>query len=102
MKRILLVGLIVAALSLTAGFAVPAFAHDPAEGDVATSDQETWQAMHEACEEGDWQAMDEAADEVHQNLGYAPCHDEYLDSEADDSPNSWGGMMGGWGSMMRW
>ena len=106
MKRILLVGLIIVALSLAAGFAVPIFAHGPAEGDSGTPDQETWQSMHEACEEGDWQTMVEDAEEVHEGLGYAPCHgDDYSTSE-DGSPNSWGGMMGGpmggGGGMMGW
>jgi len=115
MKRILLVGLIIAALSLTAGFAVPVFAHGPTEGDSGTPDQETWQTMHEACEEGDWDAMVEAAEEVHgEDFGTMPCHDEgYYPSDEGERvyPRGWGGMgghmgggkMGGsWGGMMGW
>jgi hypothetical protein len=106
MRRILLVGLIVAALSLTAGLTVPVFAHSPTEGDSETLDQETWQAMHDACEEGDWKAMVEAAEEVHEDLGYAPCHGYDYPASEDGSPNRWGAMtgghMGGWGGMMGW
>jgi len=106
MKRILLVGLIVAALSLTAGFAVPVLAHGPTEGDSGTPDQETWQAMHDACENGDWDAMVEAAEEVHEDLGYAPCHGHDYPASEDGSRSSWrgtmGGHMGGWGGMMGW
>ena len=106
MKRILLVGLIIAALSLAAGFAVPVLAHGPTEGDSETPDQGTWQAMHEACEEGDWEAMVEAAEEVHEDLDYAPCHGYESPSSEEGSPNSWdgtmGGHMGGWGGMMGW
>ena len=105
MKRILLIGLLVVALSLIAGFAVPAFAHGPTEGDSATQEQDTWWEMHEACEEGDWDAMVEAAEEAHEDLGYAPCHGDYSASE-DEELSGWGGMMGGhmggWGGMMRW
>ena len=106
MKRYLLVGLIIAALSLAAGFAIPAFAHGPTEGDSETPDQEPWQVMHEACEGGDWDAMIEAADEAHGDLGYATCHGYDYRASEDGSPNSWdgamGGHMGGWGSMMGW
>jgi hypothetical protein len=105
MKRILLIGLLVVALSLIAGFAVPAFAHGPAEGDSATPEQDTWWEMHEACEKGDWDAMAEAAEEYHEGPGYAPCHGDYAASE-DEELSGWGGMMGGhmggWGGMMRW
>ena len=101
MKRILLIGLLVVALSLIAGFAVPAFAHGPAEGDSATPEQDTWWEMHEACEEGDWDAMVEAAEEVHEDLGYAPCHGYDYPAPEDGSPGRWGGHMGGWGGMMR-
>ncbi len=112
MKRILVIGTVVAILSLGAAFAVPAFADSPTEGDSGTPDQQTWQAMHEACEDGDWQAMAETAEEVHKYLGDAPCHsDEYpaTDDGGQTFPNRWGGMSGhmgggmmggGWGGMM--
>lgn len=106
MKRILIIGIIVAVLGSLAAFAIPAFAHNPADEPADTPEQGTWDAMHEACEEDDWQAMVEAAEEVHEDFGYAPCHDEeYLDQE-DDNPGGWGGMMGGHmggrGGMMGW
>ncbi len=94
MKRMLIVGLVVALMSLVAVLAVPVFAHDPMEADSGTADQETWQAMHEACEEGEWEAMVEAAEEVHADLDYDSCHcDQYLNTE-EGTPGSWGGMMG--------
>ena len=62
--------------------------------------------MHEACEEGAWDAMIEAAEEVHESIGYAPCHDYDYPASEDVSPNNWGnsmgGHMGGWGGMMGW
>jgi hypothetical protein len=106
MKRILFVGLIITALSLVAGFASPVFAHSSSEGDSRTSDPEIWKAMYEACEQGDWEAMAEAAEEVHQSVGYAPCHNYEYQPSNYWRPNSWGGMMGGhmggWGGMMGW
>lgn len=95
MKRILLIGLIIVVLSLLTVFSIPVFAHGPTEGNSETPDQETWQAMHEACEEGDWEAMAEAAEEVHEGLSYAPCHGYGYPVPGEESPNSWGGMMGG-------
>lgn len=105
MKRILIIGIIVAVMSSLVAFVVPVFAHGPADGDSGT-DQGTWQAMYEACEEGDWDAMIEAAEEVHGNFDDAPCHDdEYLDSEYSNH-DDWRGMMDGhlsdWGGMMGW
>lgn len=106
MKRILFVGLLITALSLGVGFAGPVFAHSPAEGDSGTPDQESWQAMYEACEKGDWEAMAEAAKEVHESFGYAPYHGYEYPSSNYWRPNSWGGMMGGhmggWNGMMGW
>lgn len=62
--------------------------------------------MHEVCEAGDWEAMAEAAEEVHEDLGNAPCHGYNYPTVKDGSPNSWGGAMGGhmggWGGMMGW
>ena len=106
MKRILLASVIIVALSIAAGFAIPVLAHGPTEGDSETPDQGTWQAMHEACEEGDWETMLEAAEEVHEGLGYAPCHGNEYPSSEEGSPNNWestmGGHMGGWNGMMGW
>ncbi len=104
MKRILLIGLVIAVLSLMVTFSIPAFAHGPTEGDSEIPDQETWQAMHEACEEGDWEAMEEAAEEFHEEAGYGGCHG--YDTGDEDYTSGWGGTMGGhmggWGGMMGW
>jgi len=62
--------------------------------------------MHDACEDGDWDAMVEAAEEVHEDLGYAPCHGYDYPASEDWNPNRWsgtmGGHMGGWSGMMGW
>ena len=104
MKRILLVGLVIAVLSLLVTLSIPVFAHGPTEGDSGTLDQETWQAMHEACEEGDWETMEEAAEEFHEKAGYGGCHG--YDTGDEDHTSGWGGMMGGHmgggGGMMGW
>ena len=77
MKRITVIGLVVIALSLSAGFAIPALAHGPEDEDTTPANQGTWEAMHEACEDGDWEAMAEAAEEVHgEDFDSMPCHDE--------------------------
>ncbi len=47
-----------------------------------------------ACEEGDREAMVEAAEEVHEGLGYAPCHSYDYPASEDERSNGWGGMMG--------
>jgi L-aminopeptidase/D-esterase-like protein len=105
-KKILLVGLIVVAVGLAAGFAVPTLAQSPLERNSGTADQETWQAMHEACQEGDWDAGAEAAQEVHEGLGYASCHGYGYPASEEGNAGSQGGMMGGgmmggrWGGMM--
>jgi hypothetical protein len=99
MKKLLIGSIIVVLGLLIAGFATPIFAHGP-DGDGATSsDDEVWEAMHEACESGDWEAMAEAAEEVHgDSFEYMPCHDE------DDHTDHWRGGMGGHmgGGMMGW
>ena len=99
MKKLLLIGSIVAVLGLLiAGFTTPIFAHGP-DGGGATPDNGTaWEAMHEACESGDWEAMAKAAGEAHgEDFDHMPYHDGYT---ADDG---WGGMGGHMGSgMMGW
>lgn len=109
MKKILLVGLVIATLSLSAGFAIPVFAHGPVDREATPADQEAWEAMHEACEEGDWEAMAEAAERVHgEDFGYMHGYGYYAPDEGGRVPaNRWGGMGGhmmgnGWGSMMGW
>jgi hypothetical protein len=105
MKRFLLVGLVVLVIGLLiASFTMPTLAHGPADEDSPAS-QESWEAMHQACEEGDWEAMAEAAEEAHcQDFNAMPCHGEgnYSSPDGEMAPSSgWGGMMGnGWGGMM--
>lgn len=96
MKRNLVIGIISAILISLVIITIPAFAHGPSEDGKSTATGETWQAMYEACEEGDWQAMAEAAQEAHADLEYITCYDgEYLDQENSNS-GGWGGMMGGY------
>lgn len=114
MKRILMVGLVVAGLAVV-GFAVPVFAHGPEAIGTATANQNTWEAMYEACQTGDWEAMAEAAEVVHgEDFGYMPYHggDYYAPENGGQGPaNNWGGTWdhmgggttgGGWGGMMGW
>jgi len=124
MKKILLVGLVVAGLAVV-GFAIPVFAHGPEGRETTSANQEAWEAMHEACENGDWESMAETAEEVHgEYFGYMPCHGEgyYAPDEGALMPynrldgmgsNMGGGMMGsgmmgggmmsgGWDDMMGW
>lgn len=101
MKRILVIGLVIATLSLLGGFAIPVFAHGPDDGQATPPSSETWDAMHEACETGDWEAMAEAAEESHEEFGYTACHGDYTPEEDTGSTSRWGGMMGrGWGNHM--
>lgn len=114
MKRILLVGLVVAGLAVI-GYAVPVFAHGPEATGTATTNQDTWGAMYEACQTGDWEAMAEAAEAVHgEDFGYMPHYGEgyYTPEVGGQGPaNNWGGMWdhmsggtmgGGRGGMMSW
>ncbi len=101
MKKLLLIGSILLVLGLLiVGFTTPIFAHSPVDGGVTPANEDTWEAMHEACESGDWEAMAEAAEEAHgEDFDYMPCHGE------DDyaSANRWGGMGGHMGrGMMGW
>ncbi len=103
MKKLLVIGSIVLVLGLSiVGLTTPLLAHGPDEGEAAPANEEAWEAMHEACTEGDWEAMAEAAEEVHGNdFGDMPGHDE---DGSGVSPNQWGGMGGGmmgrgWGDM---
>ena len=102
MKKLLLIGSMVLVLGLLiVGFTAPIFAHGPDDGEATLANEEVWEAMHEACENGDWEAMAEAAEEVHgEGFDYMPCH-----NENEYAPtNRWGGMMGGHmgGGMMGW
>ena len=100
MKKLLLIGSIVLVLGLLiVGFTAPIFAHGPDDGGATTADEEVWETMHEACENGDWEAMAEAAEEFHgHDFDDMPCH-----SEGGYAHNWWGGMGGHMGrSMMSW
>ncbi len=91
-KRNLLIGLAMAILA--AGIAVPVLALGAEDGEGSPADQESWEAMYEACEDGDWETMAEAAEEAHgEYLGDMPCH-SYNDSDQDAqvSPGDWGRM----------
>ncbi len=95
MKRIIFIGVAIAALSFLGGLTVPALAHGPEDGDTSLAGQETWEAMHEACEDGDWEAMTEVAEEVHgEDFDSMPCHDEG-DYSSFDGWGGTGGHMGG-------
>ena len=101
MKRILVISLVIAILGLLAGFTIPVFAHGPDED--ASVNQEAWEAMPEACEDGDWEAMAEAAGEVHgEDFGDMPCHDDYYAPGEGNtgSTTGWGGMGGHMGGGM--
>ena len=101
MKKLPLIGSIVLVLGLLIfGLTTPILAHSPGDGGATSADEEVWEAMHEACENGDWEAMAEAAEEAHGgDFDYMPCHDEN-----DHAPaNRWGGMGGHMGrGMMGW
>ena len=108
MKRILLVGLVIAGLAVV-GYAIPVFAHGPEGAATSTINQGTWQAMYEACEAGDWEAMTEAAEAVHgEDFSGMHVHGEgnYASEERGQVPaDHWGGggmqhHMGG--GMMSW
>jgi hypothetical protein len=89
-KKVLQVSLVVALLGLLSGLAIPVFAHGPDDGETAPVGQESWEAMHEACEEGDWETMAENAEEVHDECsGYAS-----YDGEVRAPHAGWSGMGG--------
>lgn len=94
MKRNLFIGLILVSLILAAIGAVPAFAHSSG-GESANLDGGggQWEAMHEACENGDWAAMTEAAEEAHGgDIDSMPCHGS--EDENGGSTFRQGDMMG--------
>ena len=76
MKKLLLIGSIVLVLGLLiTGFTAPLFAHSPDDGGATLENEGAWDAMHEACANGDWEAMTEAAEEVHgEEFGYMGGH----------------------------
>jgi hypothetical protein len=103
MKRFLLISLVV--VGIISGFAIPVLAHGPGGGEAVPTSQDAWQAMWEACINGDWEAMAEAAEEIHgEASGHMPGHSYDAPEEGDKWPATrWsetGGHMGG--GMMRW
>jgi len=97
MKKMLLIGSIGLVLGLLiAGFTTPLFAHGPDDGGATLENEEAWEAMYEACEEGDWEAMAE---------WHAQCYGE---EGTMNGGMMRGGMMGGGmgghmgGGMMGW
>lgn len=123
MKKGILLGVIIGVIVMTAGFAIPAFAHGP-DDDTATpptdvttplTNDDAWQKMYNACGTGDWEAMADAAREFHED-GYGhmmPWHGITGDNEdtndwwngmhgytGDGTTGGWGGHMGG--GMMGW
>ncbi len=133
MRRILLAGAIATALAvLIAGFAIPALAHGGSEGSgTETLNPEDWEAMYEACLNGDWEGMLEEMEEFHEQFFTGmPCFgtaNTGPDGESQTPGPGWdgimgegwydhmgggyggsygghmgGGMMGGWGGMMGW
>lgn len=83
MKKILMLGSILLVLGLlVVASTTTIFAHSPDNGETSATDGEAWEAMHEACENGDWEAMSELAEEVHGTGGHM------------DGGHMGGGMMG--------
>ncbi len=96
MKKLLLIGSIVLVIGLLiAGSTTSIFAHGSDDGEVTPANGVAWEAMHEACEDGDWESMEEAAEEVHgEDFSDMPCHDESYDGSRVPT-GGWGGGMGG-------
>ncbi len=92
MKKSLLIGSVLVVLGLLiVGFTTPTFAHSPGGSEDTSANEEKWEAMHEACENGGWEAMTEAAKEMHgEDFEGMPCHDET--NYDNDSDNYWGDM----------
>jgi hypothetical protein len=101
LKKVLLISSIVLVIGLLIiGFTTPIFAHGPDDGGTTPADGEAWEAMHEACEDGDWEAMAEAAEKAHgEDFDDMPCHDE----DSYGHASRWGHMGGQMGrGMMGW
>ncbi len=102
MKKLLLTGSIALLLGfLIAGVTLPISAHDSGDGTTTPENEEAWEAMHQACENGDWEAMAEAAEEVHgEDFDHMPCHDEDDHTHANHGDDMSGHMGGGTGGHM--
>ena len=93
-KSLLIAWMVIVPGLLIVGLAIPTFAHD-SNDEVTPGDEAAWEAMHEACEEGDREAMTEAAERWHgDTFDHMPCYDESY--YHDDHTHSYGrGGMGG-------
>ncbi len=105
MKKLLLIGSILLVLGLLIiSLATPIFADSSGGGGTTPAGEASWEAMHEACEQGNWEAMLKAAEEVHgEDFDAMPHHDE----TAYAHTNHWGSMGGQMdghmgGGMMGW
>ena len=97
MKKILILGSILLVLVAAAiGFTSPLFAHNSSESEITPTDGKAWEAMHEACWNGDWEAMAEAAEESH-GEGW---HNHMSGGTWDNGWHGMGGHMNG--GMMGW
>ncbi|MFC1938453.1 hypothetical protein ACFLVS_00555 [Chloroflexota bacterium] len=74
MKKLLLIGSIMLVVGLLiVGFTTPIFAHGPDNSGDTLENEGAWEAMHEACTNGDWEAMAEIAEGVHgEDFDYMP------------------------------
>ncbi len=99
MKKKLIIITVAVMVGLFAGFAIPAFANGPQDGPQA--DQDGWQAMHDACGQGDGEAMSRAAEEVHgADFSSMPCNGVDYDESQGEVGTSGAGMMNGMGGHM--
>ena len=95
MKKILILGSILLVLvAATIGFTSPLFAHNSSDSEITPADGESWEAMHEACSNGDWDTMAEAAEEFHGEGWYNHMSGGMWDNGNGMSGHMNGGMMG--------
>ena len=101
MKRILLIGSVLAVMGLLIALALPALAHGPANGTTTSTQGQAWEDMYDACQNGDWEAMEEAARQMHsEDYDGMPCHEEYDGTTGEESETSGSGWSGTGGSHM--
>ena len=95
MKKALLIFVVIVGLVMLV-VSVPVLAHGPDDGVGAPSEQ-SWEAMYEACQNGDWDAMAEAAEEFHgEDFGL-------MHGDGEGMGTHMGGMSGHMsGGMMGW
>jgi len=112
MKKVLLTGAVLTVLGLLLAFTIPALAHGLGSDEATSTNNEAWEDMYEACQNGDWAAMTEAAgqfqSEDYDNMPYYENYNSMPDENGETSSEGWsgtgnhmgGGMMGG--GMMGW